>query len=63
MELGAIRTQRATRLRSRGLDEEPNGSPYSRHLLPISAIRVAANIKNGLNAQEFKVFPLVPLAV
>jgi hypothetical protein len=63
MELGAVPTQRATRLRSRGLGEEPNGSGYSRHFLTFSAIRLSANLKNGLNAQEFSVFPLVRLAV
>jgi hypothetical protein len=60
MELGAIRTQRATRLRSSGLGDDRNGSPYSRHLLTISAIRAAANLKNGLNAQEFRLFSQVP---
>jgi hypothetical protein len=60
MELGAIRTQRATRLVSRGLDEDRNGSPYSRHLLPNAALPGAANLKNSLNAQEFATFPQVP---
>jgi hypothetical protein len=59
MELGAIRTQRATRLRSRGLDEDRNGSLYSRHLFPAAAFPVAANDNEGLNAQEFRAFPQV----
>jgi len=41
------------------LDEDRNGSPYSRHLLTISAIHGAANDKEGLNAQEFRTFPQV----
>jgi hypothetical protein len=63
MELGAIRTRRAARLGSRGLGQEPNGSLYSRHLLPNSAIRPVANLKKGLNAQEYRSFPLVRPAV
>jgi hypothetical protein len=45
------------------LDEDRIGSSYSRHLLTISAIRAAANLKNGLNAQECPLFLQVPTAL
>jgi hypothetical protein len=59
MELGAVESRRANRLRVAGLGLNRNGSGGWRHLLTDTAIRLQANLKNPLNRQDAKVFTQV----
>jgi hypothetical protein len=34
-----------------------NGSIWPRHLLPVTAFSLPANLKKALNAQQFSAFP------
>jgi len=60
MELGAVGHGGPLDHGPGGLGQDRIGSPWTRHLLPVTAFPLVANPKKALNAQEFQAFSQVP---